>query len=272
VRATVTLDFDTKSSDETSETYTPESSVTLSMERSEQSSGQQVLPAGIPGTSSNAPNSQPIPVYPKQTTGPQTSKTEAGTYGVSKTVLHRVEVPGRVRRMTVAVVVNDRQTGSADKGSTVRWQARSAEELQSLTSLTQAAAGFDAARGDIVTVHAVSFAGNRDLPTPSFAKKAFSAIRVWPEAQRYATLLLAVIIVVAFGIRPGIRQLAKTSSLQTSRSPLEAASSPLLAPVAMEHADLGRLRTQELLEKVTGQIKKEPTQSSRLLQSWIHSE
>jgi flagellar M-ring protein FliF len=36
--------------------------------------------------------------------------------------------------------------------------------------------------------------------------------------------------------------------------------------------DPERLRSQEIFEQVTGHLKREPTQSSRLLQSWIHSD
>jgi flagellar M-ring protein FliF len=31
-------------------------------------------------------------------------------------------------------------------------------------------------------------------------------------------------------------------------------------------------RAQEIFEQVTGHLKREPAQSSRLLQSWIHSD
>jgi len=33
-----------------------------------------------------------------------------------------------------------------------------------------------------------------------------------------------------------------------------------------------RSKSQEIFEQVTGHLKQEPTQSSRLLQSWIHSD
>ncbi|MGB6687596.1 MAG: hypothetical protein WBE76_07115, partial [Terracidiphilus sp.] len=36
--------------------------------------------------------------------------------------------------------------------------------------------------------------------------------------------------------------------------------------------DPDRLRSLEIFEQVTGHVKREPTQSSRLLQSWIHSD
>lgn len=272
VRATVTLDYDPDSSEETAETYDPEKSATLSMERTEQLSGPQALPAGVPGTASNVPNSQALPVYPKQTSGSQTSKTESGTYGVSKIIRHRIEAPGKVRRMSAAVVVNHRLAGSLDKGGNEQLQPRSAEELRTLTALTQAAVGFDATRGDVVTVQSIPFEEERKEPPPSFTKKAIASIHEWPEAVRYTTLIIAVIIVVVFGIRPGFRQFATARASEVIPAEFKpAADPPLLAAVA-EHADPGRARTQGLLEKVADQMKKEPTQSSRLLQSWIHSE
>jgi len=40
----------------------------------------------------------------------------------------------------------------------------------------------------------------------------------------------------------------------------------------MAEADPERMRSQEIFEQVATHLKREPTQSSRLLQSWIHSE
>jgi flagellar M-ring protein FliF len=45
-----------------------------------------------------------------------------------------------------------------------------------------------------------------------------------------------------------------------------------LRPSEPVEVDLERARTQEIFEQVSGHLKREPTQSSRLLQSWIHSE
>ena len=144
VRASVTLDYNPSATEETQENYDPEQTVTLSMQRTEQTSGPQPVAAGIPGTASNAPNSQALPVYPQQTSAPQSAKSESGTYGASKTVRHIVENPGRVRRMTAAIVVNDRLIQTASKGKAAQWQPRSAEELRNLTALAQASVGFDA--------------------------------------------------------------------------------------------------------------------------------
>ena len=142
VRASVTLNYDADTIEETKESYDPAQSAALSIERTEQTTGAQPIAAGVPGTASNAPNSQALPVYPKQTTQPQTSKTESGTYGVSKTVRHLVENPGKVHRLTAAIVVNDRLIQPQSKSSAAKWQARSPDELKNLTTLAQAAVGF----------------------------------------------------------------------------------------------------------------------------------
>jgi flagellar M-ring protein FliF len=47
----------------------------------------------------------------------------------------------------------------------------------------------------------------------------------------------------------------------------EALGAPEPAPI-----DPQRQRTQEIYDQVTAHLKREPAQSSRLLQSWIHSE
>jgi flagellar M-ring protein FliF len=45
-----------------------------------------------------------------------------------------------------------------------------------------------------------------------------------------------------------------------------------LSPAEAAELDPERQRTQEIFDQVTGHLKREPAQSSRLLQSWIHSE
>src|ERR1019366_5437617 len=135
VRASVTLDYNPEATEETKENYDPDQTVTLSMQRTEQTTGPQQLASGVPRTPSNAPNSQALPVYPQQATPPQSAKTESGTYGASKTVRHVVENPGRVRRMTAAIVVNDRLAQAAAKDKAAQWQPRSADEVRNLTAL-----------------------------------------------------------------------------------------------------------------------------------------
>jgi len=273
VRASVTLDYESAASDETQETYDPNQTVTLSMQRTEQTSGPQPTAAGVPGTASNAPNSQALPVYPQQSNPPLTAKSESGTYGASKTVRHKVENPGRVRRMTAAIVVNDRMMQAAQKGKSAVWQGRSAEELRNLTALAQAAVGFDPGRGDNLTVEDLPFDGNRAEPPVSAFSRVVATAEDSPVLLKYIVLFGAILAVIAFGVRPALSRLATAPGNVPADGvkELEAAQTAALHPPEAP-IDPQRARAQQILEEVSGHWKREPAQSSRLLQSWIHSD
>ena len=276
VRASVTLDYDAAATEVTEEAYDPDQTVTLSMQRTEQSAGSQPVAAGVPGTASNAPNSQALPVYPQQSTPPQTAKTESGTYGASKTVRHKVENPGRVRRLTAAIVVNDRQLQTATKDKAAVWQSRSPDEIRNLTALAQAAVGFDTSRGDMLPVEDLAFDDNRAQPPVSPVGRALSVAENSPVLIKYAALLTGILVVMAFGVRPALRRVGSAAAMPAKGAarelPGHAGTAPKSALSQPEAPDPERTRAQEIFEQVSGHLKREPAQSSRLLQSWIHSD
>jgi flagellar M-ring protein FliF len=98
-----------------------------------------------------------------------------------------------------------------------------------------------------------------------------------PVLVKYAALLVGILVVMAFGVRPALRH-ARCASAQIKGgvrelpANAETAEQRILRPPEPVEVDPERLRAQEIYEQVTTQLKREPTQSSRLLQSWIHSE
>jgi flagellar M-ring protein FliF len=278
VRASVTVDYDPTSTDVTEESYDPAKVVTLSMQRTEQTTSPQPVPAGVPGTTSNAPNSQALPVYPQQVTPPQSAKTESGTYGASRTVRHVTQGPGHIRRLTAAVVVNDRldTSGAGQTGKQSGWKPRSSEELRTLTALAQAAVGFDASRGDLVTVQDLGFDENRNAVTPSILRQALEMIEDSPVLVKFGTLLAGLVLLITFAIRPALGQ-AKQSALASASARPGSLAAPAGAPEALPTSeqvalDAERQRVQRVFDQVTDTLKRDPAQSSRLLQSWIHSD
>ncbi len=253
VRASVTLDFDPRATDETDETYDPTQTATLSVERSEQTTGEQPVAAGVAGAASNAPNIQALPVYPHQTAPPQSAKTESSTYGVSKTVKHVMENSGSVRRLTAAIVVNDRLVESAGKNHAAVWQSRSADELRNLTTLAQAAVGFNAARGDLLTVEDFAFDTNRPEPPPAVPERMLNAAESSPVLIKYGALLIGLLVVIAFAVRPAIRHAGTALALRTpakgaGREAAAVAASPGLSPPAPVEFDPERQKSQEIFE------------------------
>jgi flagellar M-ring protein FliF len=245
------------------------------MQRTEQTTGPQPVAAGVPGTASNAPNSQSLPVYPQQNSPPQTAKSESGTYAASKTTKHMIENPGRVRRLTAAVVVNDRLAVAGTRGKAAVWQPRSADELRNLTALAQAAIGFDSARGDTVTVEDLAFEENRSGKPDSLPGQMLATAEASPILMKYAALIAGLLLVLALGVRPALRRarsLPTAGSKPTANELPRGAAAAGLNPPEPPELDPERVRAQEILEQVSGHLRREPTQSSRLLQSWIHSD
>ena len=275
VRASVTLDFDTTATEETQESYDPNQTVTLSMQRTEQNTGSQVVAAGVPGASSNAPNAQAVPVYPKESSSaPESAKSESSTYAASKTIKHVVEKPGRLQRLTAAIVVNDRMVQAAAGKAPARWQPRSVDELRNLTALAQAAVGFDSNRGDVLTVQDIPFDDNRAVELIPLPERLRNGVEGSPLLLKYVSFVTGILLLLAFGVRPALRQ-AAVSLPRAAVKPKELATNlpaAALAAVQAPELDQERIRNQAVYEQVTEHLKREPTQSSRLLQSWIHSD
>ena len=286
VRASVSLDYNPAASDETDTSYDPSQTVNVTMQRTEQSSGPQPVAAGVPGTVSNAPNTQAKPVYPQLTTLPETAKSESGTYVSTQKVKHVVEGPGHVRRLTASILVNDRLISPATKSKAAVWQQRSPEELRNLTALAQAAVGFDAARGDVLTVQDLGFDGNRASAPAPVVRQILATAEGSPMLIKYGALVAGLILVLAFGVRPalqGAQGKTKAKAKDPAGTLTDAAGKalgnrgdspsalpvPALTPIQM---DAERQRNQDIFEQVTAHLKRQPTQSSRLLQSWIHSD
>src|ERR1700744_77076 len=204
VRASVHLDYDTTAPDETDESYDPNGTVTLSMQRSEQQTGDRPATGGVPGTASNAPNTQPPLLPPPPAAGAASIKEESGTYGVSKKTRHIVEGPGRLKRATIAVLINDRPgvTGHGTGGAQVPWTP---DQMKRITELAQAAVGYDASRGDVISVENLSFDSVPETGE-SMADRAFDTAQSL-DLPRYGAALIGLLALILLVIRPVTRSL-----------------------------------------------------------------
>ena len=273
VRASVNLEYDPNSADELDETWDPAQTATLSMQRNEQSSGQPVA-SGIPGTASNAPNVKP-PLYPSQNGNPQNLKQESATYGVSKKTRHSTEAAGRVRRLTAAVLINYRRTG---EGAQTHWQPRTPDEMKQLNDLAESSIGFNSSRGDQVTVAELAFDGDVAPADPTRVQRALITVAHGESLLRYGTLLIVVVLFLLLVARPVVRALTSAAPARPAAAsqagPLrvQAETEALPVPPERQMMDQRRAHAQNVFEQVAENVRKDPAQSTRLLESWIRSE
>ena len=88
IRASVNVDHDEGTTEESQEKYDPSVSALLSDQKSEDhAGGGAAIQGGVPGTTSNIPTAKgkPAPATPEAT---QSSVTESAQYGVNKVVVH----------------------------------------------------------------------------------------------------------------------------------------------------------------------------------------
>jgi flagellar M-ring protein FliF len=309
VRATVNVTYDEGSEERTDEVYDPAQVATLTMQKSEQTSAQRGQPSGVPGTASNspagsaagavagsqtaaAPGTPPLlqkpglPVYPPQSAGGgQSVRQENDTYGVTKHLVHMEEGPGRVRRVSAAVVVNDRSvTEGVGRQEHVVWKPRSADEMHRLEELAQAAVGYDARRGDQVVMQNVSFSTNAPEIKPPMMERMMEEVRgllhAQPEFMRTMMIGVCGVLLVLFVLRPVASQVTATLR-EPMMLPAGTRVAEVIEPAEVQPTeDAGTLprpknKVQQLqqgiFEHVSEHIRREPAQSTRLLEAWIGS-
>lgn len=291
----VTLNF--SRSEQTEEKFNPRETPI----RSQQKSEEQVLPAatvpvGVPGTASNqatpAPNFTPINGRGQSSS---TKRSETTNYEISKLVRHTVEPVGGVRKLSVAVIVDDAvKLEKGTDGSTVKKTTpRSAEELKKIRDLITSAVGFDASRGDQLTVENIAFEINPGLDEvkPTFYEKWKELIQ---PAIRYGAFIILFLLVYFLMVRPVTRKVmapaegilappseqtvlaeGATSGGLTLDSPktvkeLEAhldSNAGLLLPMPAE------IRKSDILrQRITEFIQREPENAAQVMRMWLTEE
>jgi len=177
------------------------------------------------------------------------STRERINYEVSQTELEILHVPGAVKRLSVAVLVNGLNAG--DPTNTGAFTPRPEDEMAALQALVEAAVGFDAERGDMITLKSM------DLPvlepvgtaaTASFLQRfqldVMSLIQV-------GALALVALILGLFVVRP---ILSNTAEL----APPAPAALPVPVSNGGSETATGTVHTGEIDDGQNGQFSPAP--------------
>jgi flagellar M-ring protein FliF len=283
VRASVHVEYDLSTSENTEEVYDPKATATLTQQKSEENMGGGG-PAGVPGTASNLPGSTAgkAAVVASDT---QSSRSESETYAVSRSVHHVTQPPGRVKRIAAAVLVDDATEVAEKNGAPVTTRRRrTPEEMKQIEQLAGAAIGLDTQRGDMLAVQNLSF---QELPAekltpPSRLEATRKLVVEWSGLLRYAALLALFAIVYLLVLRPLKKQILVTLRElpeRVVRSPKELAGAATAATMAAGNVEIElppgteqARRAAALKRQLTDKVKAEPAAASRLVQSWIRED
>jgi flagellar M-ring protein FliF len=229
MRVQISADVDFTETDRTQEMFNPD----LPALRSEQTSEEQnslSATQGVPGALSNqptpagtAPETKPASTAAgsaaanataaSTTAAPATAtattpsgslaKNATRNYELDKTITHTRLATGALRRLSVAVVVDDRHVAQDD--GKVKAQPYSNEDISRFSDLVKQAVGFDSSRGDQVTVTNVTFKIDELI-------EALPSIPVWEQGWFFDLLkqiaaVLAVLFLFFGVLRPTMRSL-----------------------------------------------------------------
>ena len=211
-RAEVSADVDFTSVEQTDELYNPDLPALRSEQTMDESRVGNGAPVGIPGALSNQPPGQSS--VPEQASGegviagngqPGSSRKQATrNFELDRTISYTKHQQGRVRRLTVAVVVDDLASVNAETGETTRtpWDQN---ELERLRILVQDAVGFSTLRGDSVNVVNTPFAAEEPIVTEEIPLWK----QEWVMDVMKQVMAAIFVLVLVFGIlRPILRNLA----------------------------------------------------------------
>ncbi|PUA29672.1 MAG: flagellar M-ring protein FliF [Cellvibrio sp. 79] len=215
-RAEVSADVDFTAVEQAAETFNPDLPAIRSEQTLNETRRAGDTAAGIPGALTNQPPGtttevpeQIDPATGQPTTPPQpTNNREQATrnYELDRTVSYTKHQQGSLKRLTVAVVVDDKVTINPDGTQTITpWTEN---ELERLSILVRDAVGFSAVRGDSVNVLNSPFANRVVDPNAGMDTVPWWEQWIMPNIKYIASVL--VILLIVFGLlRPMFKSLSK---------------------------------------------------------------
>lgn len=293
VRATVNANLDFTVTERTQETYNPDLPALRSEQTSEDRSANANGPSGVPGALANRPPETGTLADPQNPAAVQgeapaaslptsSSKRSVRNYELDKTISHTRLATGTIRRLSIAVVIDDKQTvDENDEPVTGPW---SDAELARFTTLVKEVVGFDVQRGDSVNVINSSFVPLPDaepLPEPGLLEQPW----IWDVAKQAAGVL--GLLVVVFGVlKPVMRSLAVKGgqSLPAATAMVAVGADGTPQAVGEDQLSLSganpqqpqlegpRAGYQQNLEMARGVVNEDPKRVAQVVKNWVNED
>jgi len=289
IRAQVTADLDFSFTEQTAETYKPNPTPEQSSIRSQQTSettGDGQTAGGVPGALSNQPPG--AATAPINAAGGRTPVTAANNtavvgpihkesttnYELDKTISHTKLPVGSIKRLSVAVVVNNKAI--KDKKGKVTYQALSKEELAQVYNLAKEAMGFNQARGDTLNVVNAPFnlaEGEELASLPIWKDPAMQALA--KEIVKYLVIAGLLMYLVLGVLKPMLTELSAIGSARAAGTEGPGMEEPFtVAEGEGAVVTIGK-RThsyEEDLQLVKDMAKQEPKIVANVVKDWVNKE
>lgn len=257
--------------------FDPETRVAISTEVQESTSTSQDTRGGDVTVASNLPEGDAAGNGGNATN--ENSESRAVTnFEVSETQREIIRAPGAIKRISVAVLVND-VTGADDAGQATV-SPRSEEELEDLRLLVASAVGFDAERGDEITIRSMAFMELPELGTEAGGGNLPAQPLDMMQLIKTGVLALVALILGLFVVRPVLATNRATTPLLdnsggqiapggTSTDIIEGTAGPAnLGKPASASLDAST-GTDDPVHRLRSLIEERREEAIQVLQGWI---
>jgi flagellar M-ring protein FliF len=291
MRAEVTADLDFTFTEQTQERFNPDLPA-LRSEQVNEHKNQLSSAQGIPGALSNQPPGGGVapartgeegqPPGEEDVPEPLNISTNATrNYELDKTISHTRLATGTLRRLSVAVVVDDQYV--KDASGQLKAQPRTEEEISQISNLVREAIGFNVHRGDSVRVINSRFRvpeAPTPLPEPSFWEQTW----FWDLIRQGGGALLVLLLV--FGVlRPTMKRLtampARTKPDQPGSDGAQTAAEQRLQNGTSGNPNLGAdgkvqlsgpEQYENVLDAARDMVSEDPKRVAQLVKQWVREE
>ena len=284
VRASINADLDFTVTERTQETFNPDLPALRSEQVSEDSSQNSAGASGIPGALSNQPPEAAELQAPDAAAGVDgeaasmprnSSKRSVRNYELDKTVSHTKLATGTIRRLSIAVVIDNKQ--ELDENDELVNKPWTPEELERFTTLVKEAVGFNGARGDTVNIINSSFIPLPEaeaVPEPSMMEQPW----VW-NVGKQAVGAIGVLILIFGVLKPILRSLAEKGSHANAMVPAVAGAQGgagsedqlSLSGAGSQQAQLEGPKAgyEQNLETAKGVVGEDPKRVAQVVKNWV---
>jgi flagellar M-ring protein FliF len=213
-RVQVAADIDFSQSEQTAETHRPNTTppdIAIRSQQTSESSTRTPSPQGVPGALTNqppvpatAPINQPEGNQQQSAASPPLNMRKDSTtnYEVDRTIRYTKHSVGVIRRLSAAVVINYRKDA---KGVL---KPLPEAEIRQIDGLVREAMGFNAERGDTVSVANASFTAASDETETSFWKKP-ETLSILRDMLKYILIAAIALYLILKVIRPLVKIMLK---------------------------------------------------------------
>lgn len=284
-RVQVAAELDFNRVESRSESYDPESRVVRSTQSRTENQSNGTAEGGPVSVGNELPGANAREGTP-QSRDASSRNEETTNYEISRTTRTEVLEGGRLKRLSIAVLVDGDHGRAANGDATYR--PRSAEDLERIGALVRTAVGFDRNRGDQIEVVNMRFAA----PPPPLEVKPEGMFAALFDPGRddvlrfveLAVVSLLVLLVLLTVVRPLLRRVLGDEAAPPLPAPAQALPAPAetalaAAPEAVRQSAAARLIDAakasgqiqaQALETIGEMVSADPKQTVAVLRSWMN--